>query len=230
MQKIFICSILLLGLLFGTNLHAQEALKDTTWKTGGVISVNFSQAYYENWTAGGIPSVSGVGFLKLFATYTKEKWRWDNQLDLAYGLIRERESISRKTDDKINFDTKLGYSVGGNWHASLLGSFRTQFTPGYEDPETELIKISDFMSPGYLTISLGMDHNPNENLSIFIAPVALKTTFVLDQALADNGAFGVQSGEWETIVRDSTVDSNYVAGKRIRYEIGAHFKLRYVAK
>ena len=92
--------------------YSQEAVKDSIWKTGGVISINFTQAYYENWTAGGIPSVSGMAFLKLFATYEQNKWRWDNQLDLSYGLILERQKNERKTDDKINFDSKLGYNLG----------------------------------------------------------------------------------------------------------------------
>jgi hypothetical protein len=214
-----------------TGIYAQETVRDTTWKTGGVISLNFTQAYYENWTAGGKPSVSGIGFLKLFATYEKNKLRWDNQLDLSYGVIRERQATERKTDDKINFDSKLGYNLGKSWYASLLTAFRTQFTPGYEDPEFQLVKISDFMSPAYLTISAGADYNPNENFSLFIAPISAKTTIVLDQELADRGSFGVQPGDWETIVRDTsgTIDSTFIPGQQFRYEIGAHLKLMYKA-
>lgn len=176
--------------------RAQEAnTVDTTWKFGGVMNINATQAYYENWTAGGRPSVAGVAFLKLSAKYEKNKWRWDNQLDLAYGLINERERKMQKTDDKIQFDSKLGYNLGKKWYGSFLTTFKTQFTEGFEDPETQEIKISNFMSPAYIMASLGFDHNPTENLSFFIAPAALKSTIVLDQELADVGAFGVEAGE-----------------------------------
>ena len=212
---------------FCLDLSAQEASIDTTWKTGGVISMNFNQSYYQNWQAGGVPSISGVGFLKLFATYNKDKWMWDNRLDLAYGIIRQRQSLGRKTDDKINFDTKLGYDIGKAWYATMMGSFRTQFTPGYEDPEVQKVRISDFMAPAYLTVSMGFDYNPNSNFSLFVAPLASKMTFVLDQELANKGAYGVKAGSWETIRRDTTIDSTFVLGKKIRYELGAHLKMLY---
>lgn len=217
--------------LASVNVFSQDNLPtDTIWKTGGVMAINANQAYYEHWTAGGTPSVAGVAFLKLFATYEKNKWRWDNQFDLAYGLIAERQRNMQKTDDKIQFDSKLGYNLGKKWYASFLTTFKSQFSPGYEDPELQEVKISDFMSPAYIMASLGFDHNPTDNLSFFIAPAALKTTIVLDQDLADKGSFGVEAGEWETIVRDtSTIDSTFIAGKNIRYELGAHFKMMYKA-
>jgi len=229
MKKFMSASIL--ATLF-TFINAQEVVKDTIWKTGGVVSLNVTQAYFENWTAGGVPSITGVGFIKLFATYEKSKWRWDNQLDMAYGLIQERQSNQRKTDDKLNFDTKLGYNVGNKWYASLLGSFRTQFTPAYEDPDIQVVKISDFMSPAYLTISLGIDHIPNDNFSFFFSPISSKITMVTDQELADKGAFGVEKAKWDTTVVDSiTIDSTLIEeGLNVRYEFGAHIKIMYKAK
>lgn len=225
MKKLF---IFLLGFTITGIIKAQdENTADTTWKFGGVMNINATQAYYENWTAGGRPSIAGVTFLKLSAKYEKNKWRWDNQLDLAYGLISERERKMQKTDDKLQFDSKLGYNLGKKWYGSFLTTFKTQFTEGYEDPETQQIKISNFMSPAYIMASLGFDHNPTENLSFFIAPAALKSTIVLDQDLADAGAFGVEAGEWETIVRDTIVDSTFINGQTIRYEFGAHLKIMF---
>lgn len=201
--------------------------KDTTWKVGGIISLNFSQAYYENWQAGGTPSITGVGFLKLYSLYYKRKWRWDSQLDVAYGLIQERQAIQRKTDDKFTFDTKIGYDLGKKWFLSILGSFRTQFAPAYEDPDTRNVKISDFMSPAYVILSPGIDHSPTDNFTFYFSPCALKTTIVLDEELANKGAYGVQAGEWETIQRDTILDSMRVGGKHFRYEFGAYMKLLY---
>ena len=229
MKKIFAALTVILMASPMIVLSQDEVVpKDTVWKTGGIISINLTQAYYENWTAGGVPSVAGTSFLKYFATYEKKRWRWNSTVDLAYGLINEREKKMRKTDDKIQLETKLGYSMGHSWFFTVLGTFKTQFTEGYEDPEVQEIKISDFMSPAYVNTSLGFDFLPNENFSLFIAPVAMKATIVQDNDLANAGAFGVEAGKWETIKRDSTTtDSVFINGKNIRYEMGAHLKMMY---
>ena len=233
-MKIFLKIPALILFIAANGIYAQEAADagtkaiDTTWTLRGIASVNMTQAYYENWVAGGVPSVSGVAFLKAILKYEKEKWRWENIFDLGYGLINEREKKMRKTDDRIQFDSKLGYSIGKAWYGSLLASYKSQFSPGYEDVETQKIKISDFMSPAYVNLSLGFDHNPNEHFSLFIAPASVKATIVLDQDLANAGAFGVEAGEWETIVRDTnSIDSVFVNGQNIRYEFGAHLKMLF---
>ncbi len=231
MKKAF--SLLLVLGFCNTIVKSQEgeAVKDTTWKAGGVASINMTQAYYENWTAGGVPSVAGVAFLKAYIDYNKGKWKWENDIDLAYGLINEREKLMRKTDDKIQFDSKLGYNMKNAWYASALLSFRTQFTEGWQDPELQQVKISDFMSPAYLIFSLGFDFNPNEKFSFFISPIASKTTIVLDQDLADKGAFGVEGKEVTYVLDDTTVvDSVVTPGKNYRPELGAQLKLRYKTK
>lgn len=224
-------TVLFTALLMGSIAYAQSDSASTgPWKKGGVFSINMTQAYYENWTAGGTPSVAGVTFFKAFATYEKKKWRWDNQLDLAYGLIQERQKLMQKTDDRIQFDTKIGYDLGDRWYAAFLTTFKTQFTEGFEDPNVQEVVISNFMSPAYIMASLGFDHNPTDNFSLFFAPAAMKATIVLDQDLADRGAFGVEAGEWETIQRDTTIDSTFTSGKNFRYEFGAHLKAMYKAK
>ena len=154
MKKFYFLSIAF-SLCISLAFSQDEIVKDTTWKTGGVVSVNLTQAYYKNWQAGGVPSVAGVGFFKSFAIYEKGKWRWGNLFDFAYGLISEREKKMKKTDDKIQIDSKLGYNIGKKWYVSFLGSFRSQFTPGYEDAELQIVKISDFMAPAYVMTSFG---------------------------------------------------------------------------
>jgi len=230
MKKILILTLIIIsghGFIYS---QEGEALKDTTWKKGGVASVNLTQAYYENWTAGGVPSVAGIAFLKSYAVYEKGKWKWDNQFDFAYGLINERNKLMRKTDDKIQIDSKFGYKTGKNWYTSMLASFRTQFTEGWEDPYEQEVKISDFMSPAYFILSLGFDYNPKDNFSLFMSPVATKTTIVLDQELADAGAFGVDGREVQYITSDTTViDSVITPGKNYRLEMGAQIKLMYKA-
>lgn len=223
-MKKSILSILVALLIAGPLLAQDPAPTDTLWRKGGILSLTFSQSYYENWTAGGQNAVTGTTFLKLFANYKKGKWTWDNSLDLAYGLLQERGKDMVKTDDKIQIDSKLGRDLGKSWYLSFLANFKTQFAEGFaEDGET---RISDFMSPAYFTASMGFDHKPNDNFSFFIAPASLKSTIVLDQELADAGAYGVEAAEFETIIRDSVETVEVTSGgQNIRYEFGAYMKL-----
>ncbi|MEO0403674.1 MAG: DUF3078 domain-containing protein [Bacteroidota bacterium] len=211
--------------LVTTNLATQEeAPADTTWKTGGTFGLNFSQTYLENWAAGGQSSISGTGLLSLFANYAEGRQTWDNSLDLAYGLLRQGESGSViKTDDRIDFSSKYGYKASENWYYSGLVNFRTQFAPGYTivdgEPTDDL--ISDFLAPAYLLVAPGMDYKPNDKFSAFISPATYKMTIVMNDSLADAGAFGVDAAEFDP---DGMMTSS---GKNIRSEIGGFLKLQY---
>ena len=81
-----------------------------------------------------------------------------------------------------------------NFYIAGLVDFRTQFTKGYNYPNDSVV-ISRFMAPGYLIGALGVDYRPSDNFTIFVAPITGKFTFVLDDALADSGEFGVERGE-----------------------------------
>src|SRR5699024_9306553 len=68
--------------------------------------------------------------------------------------------------------------------------------------------ISKFFAPAYSNISLGMDFRPKSNYSLYLSPIAGKLTFVEDDYLSKEGAFGVDPGD------------------RFRAEIGAYIKAK----
>jgi hypothetical protein len=67
-------------------------------------------------------------------------------------------------------------------------------TPGYNYPN-DSVKISDFFSPAYVLMALGIDYVPGPNFTVFFAPFTYKLTLVSDNALADAGSFGVDPGK-----------------------------------
>ncbi len=185
----------------GQVTEAEKTLRavnaDTTlgWKTGGVFTVNLAQTSLTNWSSGGQNSVAINGLLSTFANYKNEQSAWDNSLNLGYGLLKQgKTSDLMKTDDKIDLLSKYGRLAFNKVYYAVLFNFKTQFSPGYKYPDTSF-KISDFFSPAYLTLALGLDYKPNGYFSAFVAPLTLKYTFVSDQRLADLGAFGVSPGE-----------------------------------
>ena len=81
------------------------------WRNGGIGSLTFSQVSLTNWAAGGENSVAINGNFSVFANRIKGRTKWENSLDLAYGLIRQGSQGFDKSDDLINFVTKYSYGM-----------------------------------------------------------------------------------------------------------------------
>jgi hypothetical protein len=182
-----------------------------TWKTGGLFNVNFNQAALSNWSAGGDKSaISLASLLYLYAFYTDGRHNWDNSLNLAYGFAQTTSLGARKTDDRIDLVSKYGYDVGKKWYLSGLFNFRSQFTKGYNYPDQNTkVLTSNFLSPGYFLLSLGMDYKPVENFSLFLSPITAREVVVLNDSLSSVAAFGVDSG------------------KHSRFQLGAYASVNY---
>jgi hypothetical protein len=184
------------------------------WDLGGNFGIQFTQASYTNWQAGGVNSLAGNTIFNGFANYQgNEKWIWSNALTLAYG-VNIQDTIFNKTDDRIELESRLDYLSSKTWSYSALANFRTQFQAGFEKPgqTDDNIKISDFMSPGYLLMGIGATHKPNKKFVLFLSPVTAKATFVMDERLSEAGAFGVD------------------AGSTSRFEVGGYLNLTYKSK
>lgn len=185
---------------------AQEATPEAeapapAWKFSGVSGLNLSQTSLTNWAAGGENSVAWNLYLNASANYKKDKWSWDNALVTDFGKTFTSSNKWLKSVDKLNLSTKVGRQVSKHWSVSALGDFLTQFARGYDAATNPNVAgnrdkyISDILSPGYLTVALGADYKPNEDLSVLLSPATGKMTFVLDRKLSDAGAFGVKPGK-----------------------------------
>jgi hypothetical protein len=191
-----------------------------TWKKGGLFNLNFGQTSLSNWAAGGDNLQLNVNaFLNVYAFYAKDRNAWDNSLDLALGYIKTTSLGSRKSDDKIDFTSKYGYKLTptSKWYASALFNFRTQFAPGYNYPNaTTSKKISEFLSPGYVLLSLGLDFKPNKNFSLFLSPITSRWVIVTATGL--NPLTPTQKGNLYGVP----------LGKTVNNEIGAYVSANYM--
>ncbi len=202
-------TLLVIFCLHAVYIWSQEEKNDSikAWKAGGNTSLSFSQVSLTNWSGGGNNSVAGTFLFKGFINHKKNKLAWDNTLDLGYGLTKQEGYDLAKSEDRIQITTKLGYEAGRHWYYSALVDLKTQFAVGYKDPLKQDVKISDFMAPGYLLYSLGLDYKPSDNFSFYISPVTSKLTIVANDSLSNVGAFGVNPGD------------------KVRQEYGASIKL-----
>jgi hypothetical protein len=202
MKKAILAFTLLcfVSMAFSQVTEGEKTLKTRTadtligWKKGGVINISTAQTSLTNWAAGGQSSVAVNGLLNLYAHNKQEKTLWENFLILGYGTLKQKSTGWWKTDDRIDLTSKYGLELTNKLYAAGLFNFRTQMAPGYNYPN-DSVKISDFLSPGYVLFAVGLDYVPMPNLTVFFAPITYKLTIVNDDVLAKAGAFGVDPGE-----------------------------------
>lgn len=156
------------------------------WQTARLLAVNFNQGTFSNWAQGGINAISVTALGNGFADYKHKNWSWENNLDLAYGVIRNQGESLRKNEDKIDFLSKVGRKVNNKLSWASITRFESQFAEGFDfnDESEDRPVLSRFMAPAYLKVSLGIDYKPTPKLSIYFSPAAGKWTFVSDDSIA----------------------------------------------
>nr|NQU91564.1 DUF3078 domain-containing protein [Bacteroidota bacterium] len=212
MKKVF----LLFFFFSAVTLMAQDAA-DTTkpWKVSGLTSLTMNQASFSNWSAGGENSISASALLKFYADYTKGNFSINNSANFKYGMIKNESESFKKNEDLIELNSQFNHKFSRNWSASGLISLNTQFTNGYNYPDDSTV-ISTFFAPAYLTIAPGLLYKPVEYFSILMSPVTMRGIFVMDQDLADIGAFGVNPAD---TLADGSRDKG--TGKNSKIKVGA---------
>lgn len=202
-----------------------EVKRFSNWTNTNKFSLDLSQVAFVNWNAGGVNSVSGVVTVDIDKNYAKDRTKWDNEFLFRYGSNWQDQIGIRKTDDLIQLTSGFGYktSEGSNWFYSAKFNFNTQAYRGYDYKDKTFPIISNFMAPAYILLGLGAEYNSEDkNFKAYISPLTQKTTLVLDQALADAGAFGVDAAQY-----DSTGAIMLVSGKNSRTEMGAYLDLHW---
>lgn len=196
----------------GKEIKKQKIDSGKTWKTGGIFNLNLGQGSQSNWAAGGDDfSFSVASYLGFYGFYKKDRYSWDNTLDFNYGLVNTTSLGTRKNDDRIDLLSKVGYELTPKLNLAALLNFHSQFSKGYNynsDGSKDL--LSNFLAPGYVLLSLGLDYKPVEGLSIFMSPVTSRWIIVNDDTLSAKGAYGVDPG------------------KKVKNEIGAFVSINYL--
>ncbi len=181
-------------------LFAQDdAAKKSPWSYNGLAGVNYSQSSFTNWSAGGDNSMSGNVYLNASLNYLDENSSWTNDLDANFGMMNSA-SIGewRKNIDNLHLASKYGRTMAGKFYYAVLLDMKTQFADGYDYGSADKKKVSSFMTPAYVTLSVGIDYKPNANFSAYYSPVSGKLTYVNDTVFSV--AYGLKQGlktRWE---------------------------------
>jgi hypothetical protein len=177
--------------------HVSDSL-DGMWIHTGVFSLNMTQVSLTNWAAGGFSSVSGMAMFNGTANWKKGRKAWDNSLILAFGGQDVQDGTEpRKTDDRIELNTKYGYELNKAWYLAAVAQFKTQFTEGFDTSGT---RISNLLAPGYALAGIGFDYKPNNKFNVFISPATARLVIVTDETLwggsidPEQRVYGVKNG------------------------------------
>lgn len=186
----------------------------------GNYGLNINQLALSNWAAGGENSWAGKTFANFSLVYHKKRFEQKLVASFAFGISRFADKRIEKQDDKIDLTYSLSLNSKTCWNLSTVATFNTQFANGYKYPNDSTV-ISTFFAPAFLTLSAGISYKTkNERFQVFMSPMAGKITFVMNQDLADQGAFGVKKGYYDQ-------NDNWVPGENIAPAIGANVIINY---
>jgi hypothetical protein len=186
------------------------------WQSKNTIGLDLNEIAFVNWNAGGVSAISGLLKGNFLRIHTLEKSEWVNELIVRYGITKQDGLAIQKSDDEFRFNSTYGYRKDTltNWYHSAKFNFNTQFANGYKYPDTSS-PISKPFSPAYTFLGYGANYfDKVKKFDLYISPLTFKNTLVLDQTLANKGAFGVNKAIYDA-------EGNLVSkGRKSRTEFG----------
>lgn len=186
-----------------------QELSRRYWTYYSEVEVAMSQGKLANWASGGENSLSLLTNLRYYWNYNRNKTSWENWIHYRLGFMKNGSEDIRKNEDRLEMNSKLGQKAFRHWYYTTQFNMLSQLFNSYEYPkDAERKLVANFMSPGYFTLSLGMDYKPNNNFSLVISPIAGKWNFVRDTAKINAKRYGISE-----------------EGKRFKREAGAQLNL-----
>jgi hypothetical protein len=178
-----------------SRINKKVVVADTLqgWSFDWVSGLNGAQASYDNWSQGGVNTISVTASTVFNAKYRNNHFAYALSTNLKYGKARLEGEGTRKTDDRITVNNKFSYLFNDeSWSAFGNINFSTQFDQGFDYGSSNPVLISKFFAPAYLTQIAGVAYSPADYFTAE-AGMALKETIVTDTRLSTR--YGLDPGE-----------------------------------
>ena len=178
-----------------SNVNSKVVVSDTLrgWSLDWVGGLNGSQASYNNWSQGGVNTISVTASTVFNARYRKGQFAYALATNFKYGKSRLEDEGTRKTDDRIAVNNKFSYLFEDErWSAFGNINFSTQFDQGFDYSTEPPTLISRFFAPAYFTQIAGISFQPKDYFTAE-AGLAMKETIVSDTDLSNR--YGLEPGE-----------------------------------
>jgi hypothetical protein len=195
---------------FAQEVAKEEAMKSPWTRTVG-IGIDAGQLAVINPRIGSGENRVNLGGAASFAlNYKKGRYAWDNGLVAIFAVQRSGSGVApivgavgnfkkpfQKSTDEFRLNSKFGYGIkeGGKWFVAADLGLLTQLSPtfGLTDGNNYLTDVqkkgindvkSQFLSPGIMTLALGIDYKPTPKLSLFYSPISFRGVIVQNSTIA----------------------------------------------
>ena len=184
------------------------------------VGLSLNQTGFDNWAPGGNNTFDATASLLYTHVYTRDKLNMTYSFDSKYGM-NVISGTTFKNLDYFIFNLNTGWAISKNWSYSASANLRSQWSKGYKSV-TEKILVSNFMSPGTLTLGVGFTYRALKKVPLIVTvnPLSGNMQFVLDDSLSRQGAHGVPAGKHQKSSLGSTLRidlSQPIAGGKMNY-------------
>lgn len=183
-------------------------------------SFQTSALQFENWTAGGDNTFSGLATLFVHHRYKRSKFAHDLTINARYG-INYIDKTPFKNVDELKLSEVMSWDMqDGSWSYSATLNFRTQFGDGFAS-RTDQTLISAVLSPGYVDVSVGFTYAPSgAPYKLTLSPLAGNVITMVDDRLYMQGLNGVPAGKRLYSSIGPSINASFdktFFGERMRY-------------
>ena len=135
------------------------------WKHSVVSGLTLTQVSLKDWAQGGEDAMAWTlrhfGLSKLEDT----SYVWGNSYKMTYGQAKLGSEATRKTEDRIEFESVFTHKLGSEINPYISATLKTQFTEGVMiDGAGNTTPVSKFFDPAYLTQSAGFGYRPSATI------------------------------------------------------------------
>lgn len=154
--------------------------------------------FSDNWKGGGISSFAFGWFVNYNAKYASHNWDFNSDLQMQLGFQENKGETRRKNADRIFYDVKAGYKLNEKFNVFGSLNFFSQFIDGFDYKKKSSLDInkdsliSKFMSPAYLTSSIGVEYKPVSYIWMRLGIGTLRQTIVLDKTISNAQLYGLE--------------------------------------
>lgn len=191
MNRFFL--LVALTVLVSSQVLAQEneQVDPAKWMPLLVGKLAGSQAGFQNWAEGGVNTLALSLGLDGRAERTRNGWMQKHEVRLSFGLVKQDTLDFRKAEDLIRLSTTIkrtGDGILKKLQPTIAFLARSQIAPGFnfdknpfKDGQSPPVKVSDFLSPGTFTQSIGMTYLFRPFLSQRLGIAAKETVVMIEK-------------------------------------------------
>lgn len=182
---------------------SKNTLEISTGLSGTINALN--DAWLE--TSGGDNTIATASSFSLKHKYTKESFSLESSISAKFGYYKVNvektdaegttyeEGVWYKNQDEFTLSMSPSIAMTKNWAYSATVSLKSQFAKGFvsSSSQEDINLKSSFMSPGYLTMSVGVNYQcPLEKfpIKVTMSPLALNGIFVTNDLVRTNALYG----------------------------------------